>query len=234
MPATVAPAPPPDCLPGIRTVPKNEVPLDVFAWAQGAPVVGHGELWTTRSAIDVPRPTFPAAPRPEPLVPEVPVVHATVRSAEDHRSPARRARDLPLRRRSRGRPRGELSSCRRSTSRGRDAGALTARFDPATISFRILVGNPQRRPLAASTIVGSLHEVSGPASEGSTASSEASTGSPRGLETWSGGSTGEGEFSVDLRPGSTPSRERARCTTAAAASVSPTGRSSSFAAARRP
>ena len=42
------------CAASIVTVPKAKVPADVARWAGGAPVVGHGALWTIRSAINVP------------------------------------------------------------------------------------------------------------------------------------------------------------------------------------
>ena len=41
------------CAASIATVPKANVPRDVARWAHGAAVVGHGALWTIRSAIDV-------------------------------------------------------------------------------------------------------------------------------------------------------------------------------------
>jgi hypothetical protein len=47
------PRKPVSCAPGIDAVPKARVPRDVADWAGGAPVVGHGALWTIRSAIAV-------------------------------------------------------------------------------------------------------------------------------------------------------------------------------------
>lgn len=47
--STAAPAA--SCRPGVGTVPAKDVPRDVAKWADGAPVVGHGALWTIRSAM---------------------------------------------------------------------------------------------------------------------------------------------------------------------------------------
>ncbi len=41
------------CEPGVTTVPKSKVPADVARWAHGAAVVGHGALWTIRSALSI-------------------------------------------------------------------------------------------------------------------------------------------------------------------------------------
>jgi hypothetical protein len=199
VPATVAPAPPPDCLPGIRTVPKNEVPLDVFAWAHGAPVVGHGELWTIRSAIDVPATYVPGLhPVPSRWFLKFPwftrpfglprISGRRLDGPGTFRSDVGRADDQ----------RGAFVVSSLDFS-GPGCWEVTARFDLVTISFRILVGNPPR-PLATGTIVGSLHEVGGPA-PGLDRIIGGEYRITRGLETWSGGSTGEGEFSVDLPAG---------------------------------
>ena len=42
-----------ECRADVGTVPANQVPADVAAWADGEPVVGHGALWTIRSAVTV-------------------------------------------------------------------------------------------------------------------------------------------------------------------------------------
>jgi hypothetical protein len=43
----------PTCTASVKIVPQALVPRDVAAWADGSAVVGHGALWTIRSAIDV-------------------------------------------------------------------------------------------------------------------------------------------------------------------------------------
>jgi hypothetical protein len=50
---TVPSSTPVSCDGDVGTTPPKEVPSDVAKWAGGAPVVGHGALWTIRSAIDV-------------------------------------------------------------------------------------------------------------------------------------------------------------------------------------
>ena len=77
---------------------------------------------------------------------------------------------------------------------------VTARFDAATISFRVLVGNP-RLPLAIGTIVGTLSEVGGPAPglARTLAGVVRVKGAPQ--TGWEGQTTPAGAFSVDVPVG---------------------------------
>jgi hypothetical protein len=193
VPATVAPAPPSDCRPGIGTVPKNEVPLPVFGWAQGAPVVGGGELWTIRSAIAVPAIheqgtwllKFPWFTRPFGL----PQINGRrLDGPGTFRSDAGRADD-------------QTGTWVASSLEFSVPGCweVTARFDNAKLSFRILVGNPPR-PLAIGTIAGTLREVGGPAP----GLARAIAGFLRVFNAtggWDGPTDGSGNFRVDLPVG---------------------------------
>jgi hypothetical protein len=193
VPSTNPPAGTPDCRPGVRTVPENDVPRDVAAWAHGAPVVGGGELWTLRSAIAVAaihengawRLKFPWFARPFGL----PLING-------------RRLDGP------GSFRPEVNRAVDGSGTWVASGLVfsapgcwevTARFDHATLSFRILVGNPPR-PLAIGTITGTLREVGGPAPglDRSIGGSIRITGSSAN---WEGTTTGSGGFSVDLPVG---------------------------------
>lgn len=143
------------CETGVETVPANEVPSDVAAWADGEPVVGHSELWTVRKLLTL-APTFDHGiwrakiawfTRPF----GIPKING-------------RRLDGP------GTFRGDANSA--TDQRGTwvasglafsQAGCweVTASFDNSGIVFRILVGDPPR-PLAIGTIAGTLREVGGP------------------------------------------------------------------------
>ena len=86
------------CAASIATVPKAKVPRDVARWAHGAAVVGHGA-----SVDHTVRNRRLRLASTEGLVPQVPLVHETVRLAEHHGATSRRSRHVPRLRQSSGR-----------------------------------------------------------------------------------------------------------------------------------
>ncbi|HEY5013132.1 MAG TPA: hypothetical protein VIK61_10565 [Acidimicrobiia bacterium] len=178
----------------VAITPANDVPSDVAAWAQGAPVVGHGGLWTARSAIAVralrqPDGTwllkFPWFTRPF----GVPQINGRrLDGAGSFHSDANAATDQ--------RGTWVASSLAFSTS---GCWEVTARFGGATITFRTLVGSPPL-PLAIGTISGTLREVGGPApgrdlTVAGTVRGEGTQGS------WEARTTPGGDFSIDVPVG---------------------------------
>jgi hypothetical protein len=151
-----APAADRQCNAGVRTVPAADVPTDVRQWAGGRPVIGGGELWTVRSAImavrdrqvdGVWRLKFPWLTRPFGL----PRIDG--RRLDGHgtfRADANEAIDQ--------RGKWVVSSLEFLTP---GCWEVTARFDRAAITFRLLVGNPPR-PLDIGTIAATLREIGGP------------------------------------------------------------------------
>ena len=144
------------CETGVETVPANEVPSDVAAWADGEPVVGHGELWTARSLLSL-------APTEDHGIWRAKIAWFTrpFGIPKINGAPARRPRHLHASTPIRDRPEGNLGRVGVSSSRP-GCWEVTASFDNSQIVFRILVGDPPR-PLAIGTIAGTLREVGGPA-----------------------------------------------------------------------
>ena len=144
-----------ECETGVETVPANEVPSDVAAWAGGEPVVGHGELWTARKLLSL-APTEDngiwrakiawftrpfGIPRIDGRRLDGPgTFHASADRADDQRGTW-------------------VASGLEFSQPG--CWEVTASFDNSEIVFRILVGDPPR-PLAIGTIAGTLREVGGP------------------------------------------------------------------------
>ena len=155
-PSTAAPAREAQCRAGVNTVPTDQVPSDVKSWAGGKAVVGHGELWTVRSAFSVEATQgidslilkFPWLTRPF----GIPKLSGRrLDGAGSVQADANRAVDQN----------GVWVASTFDFS-GSGCWELTARFGREVITFRVLVGNPPR-PLAIGTIEGTLHTVGGPA-----------------------------------------------------------------------
>jgi hypothetical protein len=182
------------CDPHVAVTPATDVPADVASWAQGAPVVGSGELWTVRSAIVNPSASqpdgtwllkFPWFTRPFGL-PRI--VGRRLDGGGSFHADANAATDA------RGR---WISSSLVFSAAG--CWEVTGRFDRATISFRTLVGNPPR-PLAIGTIAGTLREVGGPPpGRDLTVAGVVRVEGARG--SWQGQTTPRGDFSVDVPAG---------------------------------
>jgi hypothetical protein len=192
--ATAAPAAAPQCRAGVRTVPAKDVPRDVRKWSGGRAVIGGGELWTARSAVTVVsnrQPDgswllkFPWFTRPFGL-PRLDGRRLDGQGA--FRGDANEAIDQ--------RGKWVVSSLEFSTA---GCWEVTARFDRATIRFRLLVGNPPR-PLNIGTISGSLREVGGPA-PGLNRTIGGVIRVSRSSIVWEDSTTGAGTFSVDLPVG---------------------------------
>jgi hypothetical protein len=154
-PSTTAPV---GCASGIGTTPAKDVPTDVRAWAHGKPVVGHGELWTLRSAIAAD--TLMRNSRGEWWM----KIEWFTRSFRQLTIFARRLDGAGGSRA--GISRAADQNGTRFTSNVGFAGPgcweVNARSKDSAITFRILVGHPPV-PLAIGTIAGTLREVGGPA-----------------------------------------------------------------------
>jgi hypothetical protein len=189
----------PACGAHLATVPAKDVPPDVAAWAQGAPVVGGGALWTVRSAIDVPAVSVrtPNAPRDVWLLKFPWLTRPSGLPTIAGRrldGPGGFAFDVHRAIGGRG---AFVTSSLTFTVPG--CWEVNARFGGATISFRILVGNPPR-PLAIGTIAGSLREVGGP-SPGLNRPISGFVRIFNATSGWDGPTEGDGNFRVDLPAG---------------------------------
>jgi hypothetical protein len=141
-----------ECATGVMAVPKTDVPLEVYGWADGAPVVGHGELWTVRSLLS-------QTPTRDGGVWRVKIAWFTrpfgipridgrrLDSPGTFRADANEATDA----------RGTWVASLLEFSRP-GCWEVTARFGLSKVVFRILVGDPPQ-PLATGTIAGALRLV---------------------------------------------------------------------------
>jgi hypothetical protein len=189
-----APAGVSECRSDVRTVAAANVPSDVRAWSGGRAVIGGGELWTARSAVIAVRNRqpdgswllkFPWFTRPFGL----PRLEGRRLDGQGtFRGDANEAIDQ--------RGKWVVSSLEFSTA---GCWEVTARYDRAKITFRVLVGNPPR-PLNIGTITGSLREVGGPA-PGLDRAIGGVIRVTRSSNVWEGSTTGAGAFSVDLPVG---------------------------------
>jgi hypothetical protein len=185
-------APGPQCDLGIATVPTDQVPSDVAKWASDAPVVGGGELWAVRSILsgpvmhdsDVYRMKVSWLTRPF----GIPMFSARrLDGAGTFHGNGNQAID----------PRGEwVASTLEFSTPG--CWEVTARFDNATITYRVLIGDPPQ-PLTIGTIKGTLREEGGPTPplNRSVGGSVHVVGAGTSTEVI----TADGSFSIDLPPG---------------------------------
>ena len=187
------------CAAHIATVPAKDVPVDVAAWARGAPVVGGGELWTIRSAIAVPATYVRTRNAPHGIwllkFPWFTRPFGTPRlDGRRLDGPGGFGFDVN---RAIDQEGAFVTSSLTFTVPG--CWEVTARFDRATITFRVPVGNPPR-PLAIGTISGTLSEAGGPAPGfARTVAGFIQAAGPAG--SWQGQTTGSGDFSVDVPVG---------------------------------